>query len=287
MNLTKAKIAFKLKEMRNLSFRRSDSQGQALLIILLLVAVGLTIGLAVVSRSITDIRISEQTEEAARAYSAAEAGIESALYSGTNDFGVFEGASYTATVSGVAEGATTFVFPQEVTTGEIATLFLVRHDANGNLIETAYYTNSNLDVCWQGDTALEVGIYYKDGTNYKVARGAYDPNSARRSQNFFSATDSSGCAGLTNKKTLKFTDDFGLSAGRVLLFLRLRVLYGNSKVGVSTPGGAGGILPSQGNKIESIGQAGEATRKVEVVRFHPAPPEIFDFVLYSGGALTK
>ncbi|MBU3957074.1 hypothetical protein KKI19_02265 [Patescibacteria group bacterium] len=47
---------------------KRDSSGQALLIILLVMAVALTIGLSVVSRSITDIRISQEQEQSARAF---------------------------------------------------------------------------------------------------------------------------------------------------------------------------------------------------------------------------
>ncbi|MGB9585898.1 MAG: hypothetical protein ACPL7A_00585, partial [Anaerolineales bacterium] len=60
------------------------NSGQALLIILLVMAVGLTIGLAVISRSVTDIRISRQEEESARMFSVAEAGIEEALKAGAS-----------------------------------------------------------------------------------------------------------------------------------------------------------------------------------------------------------
>lgn len=288
---------FKLKIMRNLSLRLrlladpqgkplQESTGQALLIILLIMAVALTIGLSVVSRSITDIRISQQTEEAARAYSAAEAGIEESLYSGTGGSAVLEtGASYQTAVSGVAEGASEFVFPQEVSTNEIATLFLAQHDASGNLVESAYYTAQTLDVCWEGNTALETTVYYKTAVGaYQAARGAWDPNPGRRSTNSFAEPDGGSCLGLSNKKTLNFVT---MGAQPTLLFLRFRLFYGNAKVGVKTPGGSGGVLPSQGNKIESLGEAGEAKRKVAVVRFHPAPPEIFDFALYSGGTLVK
>ncbi len=56
-----------------------QNSGQTLLIIVLIAAVILTVGLAVASYSITDIKISQQEEESARAFSAAEAGIEEAL----------------------------------------------------------------------------------------------------------------------------------------------------------------------------------------------------------------
>lgn len=53
--------------------------GQAALIVTLVVIVGLTVAVAVISRSVTDIGISTQEEERARSFSAAEAGVEDAL----------------------------------------------------------------------------------------------------------------------------------------------------------------------------------------------------------------
>jgi Tfp pilus assembly protein PilX len=46
-----------------------NNSGQTIIIVLLAIAVGLTIGLAVISRSVTSIRISRQEEESARAFS--------------------------------------------------------------------------------------------------------------------------------------------------------------------------------------------------------------------------
>lgn len=265
-------------------------KGQALLIILLVMAVALTIGLSVISRSITDIKISQQTEEAARAFSAAEAGIEEALITGQGGSRIFEtGAGYTTEVTGFGEG-TEFVFPQEISLDEPQTLYLAEYDyENGTL--TRYYKAGTIDVCWGGDAALEIGIYYKDeredANPYKVVRAVIDPRGDNRTPGSDPPDppdpDPGQCRGLglEHKKNLSLPS----GANITLLFLRLRVLYSSAKVGVVAEGGAS--LPPQGLKIESSGQAGTATRKVEVVRFHPVPPAIFDFAVYSGGGLLK
>ena len=57
--------------MRNLPKIES---GQALLLVLLGMAVVLTIVLSILSRSVTDIAVTSREEEALRAFSAAEAG---------------------------------------------------------------------------------------------------------------------------------------------------------------------------------------------------------------------
>lgn len=271
--------------MTNLSIRLTPfaqgkpDAGQALLIVLLIMAVALTIGLSVISRSVTDIRISQQSEEAARAYSAAEAGIEEALVTGTGNSASFSetGATYQTAVAGFG-GEEKFVFPQQLSPNEIYTLYLATYTSTSTPpFGPPYYNPANpLNLCWDGNAAVEASLYYNAG-GYKVARWAVDPQ-AGRSPGFDSPDMGGGCADLAHKKTLNFP------AG-TLLFLRIRVFYENPRVGFTTPVGV--TLPSQGNRIESTGTAGQATRKVEVVRFHPAPPEIFDFALYSGSNLEK
>ncbi len=279
---------------------RDLPQGQALLVILLVMAVGLTIGLAVTSRTVTDIEISEKTEEAARAFSAAEAGVEEALVTagfGELPSGEFEGGvSYTTRKDPLGEEKT-YLFPS-VENNETKTLWLAEYP------DTESYAEDSLILYW-GDfdssenPSLEVIVYYLDGGNYKTWRYALNP--IDRGDGFCQPD----LAGDTCDKVLDF-DQFGphsigsqeasykatieLPGGPnvVLLFARLRLLYSDeSQVLGAEAVGDSIILPSQGVKITSTGTAGASTRKVEVIREHPAPSEIFDFLLYSGTDLEK
>lgn len=267
------------------------TSGQALLIILLVMAVGLTIALSIVSRSVTDIRISREQEESARAFSVAEAGIEESLRAGSATDVTLEG--ITAQVTETAQGGETeFVFEKPVDQGDTQTVWLVEHDSSENLIETPFYTAGSLDVCWEDtepETALEVSIFYKDGGIYKVARGAYDAEAGFRG-NGFDSPDAGSCAGLGRKKTLTW-GAFGISldVDTFLLSLRLRPLYNSAKIGAAGAGGSGGILPIQGKCYESSATVPESgiTRKVRQCRSYPVPPAIFDYVLFSGSGLTK
>lgn len=53
--------------------------GQIIIVLLLMMLVGLSIGLALTQRSVTDVSTSTQSEQSSRAFSAAEAGLEKAL----------------------------------------------------------------------------------------------------------------------------------------------------------------------------------------------------------------
>ena len=72
------------------------------------------------------------------------------------------------------------------------------------------------------------------------------------------------------------------------IIARVRFLYNSSPLGVSVTGKA---LPQQGQKIVSTGETPSGvSRKLEVNRFYPTLPAIFDYVLYNGSssnALTK
>lgn len=274
--------------------KKLGSRGQALLVILLIVAVILTVALAVVSRSITDIKISEQSEESARAYSAAEAGIESALAGEADPSGSFDTGSFSTASVSYPESANSFAFPSGITNNEILTLWLSDYPNYTNS-----YTGSDITLYWGNkDTtqnpALEASFYYKEGSSYKVLKYALDPLSTRTPDNNFCNPPS--CGSEVNSfstsptsaggKTFQYNANVDLPSGVSLLFARLRVLYASQPEIV---GASAGILslPSQGKKIISTGTSGSSTRKVEVISLHPAPPEIFDFVLYSGTDLVK
>jgi hypothetical protein len=278
------------------------------LIVLLIMAVALTIGLAVTSRTVTDIEISEQTEEASRAFSAAEAGIEEALITASDvaPSGNFEeGAVTYVTHKDLLGTGSQYLFPESK--GEVRTLWLAEYP------ETPSYFESSVTIFWgNADStetpALEATIYYETGGSYKVIRYALDPNfsSHEPDPNRFCQPNGTDCEGVTDEsgnlgfddignysidgKTVKYkaTLDLSPASGGTLLFARLRLLYTDEFDQVLGAQAAGtSSFASQGVKISSVGTAGGSTRKIEVVRLHPVPPGIFEFLLYSGTDLVK
>lgn len=295
---------------------KTAQSGQALLIILLVMAVILTIGLSVVARSITDITISRKGEEAARAFSAAEAGIEQILIA--TDNGVSDnvtGGSFTASkVDLSATGGTEFVIPSPVSAGEAVPVWFVEHSSTSELTCSGgnCFTGDTIKVCWgEDDTldnetpAIEVSILYTNngsGTDARVARAAYDPKTDRG--NGFSAVDVGACT--VAGKTFAFTKEIGMGLLGVAdrssasslnpgpQTVRLRLLYNTDQahpVGVVV---SDGTLPTQGKRFESTGYSllnqspNEATRKIEVYQLFSDLPPIFDFAIFSGtGGIAK
>jgi hypothetical protein len=289
--------------------------GQALLLVLLSMAVVLTIVLSVLSRTITDITVTSREEEALRAFAAAEAGIERALIIGSNvgDFG--DSASFTATISNFGRQQSEYVYPEKLLSGETAIIWFVDHDDDdGHLTcDTGEcFAGSSIKVCWgepetasDSDTtpAIETSIFYAntpgDYSTIRIARDTRDPNRNRDVPNSFQA-DGIGTTCVIEdqefafRKILNFGTDLDIPAGSYsvqngLQFAKIRILYNTDAahtIGVDISD-SGGTLPSQGVRIESAGSAGEANRRIEVYQTFGELPPIFDAALFSPGGIIK
>lgn len=292
--------------------QRTKESGQTLLVILLLLAVVLTITLSVVSRSVTDINISMKEEEAARAFSAAEAGVEQALIGGVDSGTLLNSASFRV-IQRTTGGATFYNYPGELGSGETAAIWFLAHDADGSLDSDCSsgncFNGASIKLCWGTyprpsgaiDPAIEFNVLYDptsngDYSDVGIGRLALDGGSAtRRGQNGFEQATGGTCSidgqNYAFSHSLNFSD-IGISCAataKCLLGARLRFFYNSSPEPFGADSLASGVsLPLQGKVIESTGSSGDANRKIQVVRQFPDLPPIFDFALFSGsGGLTK
>jgi len=285
-------------------------------------AVVLTVVLSILSHSVTDIKLSSKDEESQRAFSAAEAGIEQVLITGSDASGPIGDANFTASVTGYGSGTKTLVYPSALYAGETATIWFVSHAADGSLTCTGWPcfkspNNDSIKVCWGNEgtnansavtPALEISVVYaKNPGNYnqiQIGRAAYDPYTGRPGGNNFASPVGSGCQiGTTNfafYKTFQFggngADQLSIpnSSYRFengLQFIRYRLFYNNVAhlVGIDVTGGANTVLPSQGSLITSSGTAaaGESNRKIEVYQSFGEVPGVFSSTVFSSGGIVK
>jgi len=272
-------------------------QGQVLLITLLILSLAITVGLSLVGRETINTNISNQVAESARAFSAAEAGIEESLKSGQDTQGsevVFApGLSYKVSKNQIGGAEGTYIFPKKTNKGLDEVLWLTDHDANGYLVENAAadYAGSYIDVCWTDaipKPAVIVSLLYKRGSSYDVARGAYDPVAGSRSpaNNFSAVTDdTAGCGGSSNTNFRQridlptFISGFD-PASDTLLMARFRPVYSDTQFAVNTPTGITSKL--QGYSYESSGTTEIGlTRNIIVYQQYRAASSLFDFAVYS------
>lgn len=294
----------------------NNSSGQALLLVLLSMAVVLTIVLSILARSTVDIGISSRSEESVRAFSAAEAGIEQRLVAGI--YGPFSGppgdSTFSGDVTSFSSGVDQFVLPLNLYSGESAIVWFVSHDTAGNLTcaDGKCFWGNDIQVCWgekdrtYSDAnkipAIELSVVYLtspgDYTKAQIGRAVFDPYATRRSSNSF-LPDNGGDCTIGNKafafnKTISFgAGGFEISPSTVytsvngLQLARISLLYNTDMGEPVAVKVTGGILPAQGVTIDSSGVSGTSTRKVEVIRGFKELPGIFEPVVFAGGGITK
>lgn len=255
--------------------------GQAIILVVLMMVVALTVGLAVSTRTTTDISMSRKLEQSQRAFSAAEAGIEMALLSpGDSSSGEFGTAKYRYVIKDT--GSTDFIFPGvnancsgNVCEDDSFQFLLNDGDSSygANKIKIAWGLDNNADV-----PAMEVAVLYQENGTYKLKRWTFD----RQGRNGFSsiADNPTTIAGTKFKYSTDLED---LPAGAELI--RGKVFYTkNNQVGFKSLDGA--TFPKQGKLIESTGTAEGTTRKIEVFSGSAILPGMFDQAIFSKDNLS-
>jgi Tfp pilus assembly protein PilX len=274
---------------------QNNQSGQVVLMTLLILTVAVTLVLAFIGRTTTNTAITSQLEDSARAFNAAEAGIESALKTGANSSSTLSGGeTFAVTVANSGGSNAAFEFPKKTSAGNTETLWLRNHNADGSINESSGVnaTSGNIDYCWSEESgtspALAMTLVYKRGTEYFTARLGLDPDASRRALNNFIAPEYTGqtCGGKPNmyRSRLTFTS-YGVLPGDVPIMLRLKPVYASAYIIVDP---VTATLPLQAKRIESTGASvGGATRKIVVYQQYKTIPAIFDSVLYSQSSLSN
>lgn len=178
-------------------------RGQIIIILLLGMLVALTIGLAIVQNSSTDLSFSTKSEQSSRAFSAAEAGIEYALFPGTTTGTTINLQNDAKAEVDLSELLPIATSPQAIeyppiSRSKIAQFWLADPNTQPpGSIPTRYYTLNNVYIYFGSCTetscpidpndkpAIEATIIYWDNDNsrYDLRRIYYDTDSARAGVN--------------------------------------------------------------------------------------------------------
>lgn len=280
---------------------KNHESGQVVLILVLITVVGITIGLSLISRTITDVKISSQLEESNRAFSAAEAGIETALRSTktaatANGTINLQGADAAYSVQQV--GGTTDLFELPLTTtAKIQTVWLIGHidDSHIDFAHPSFRPVDTLEICWGTSDpktddlkpALSVTLLYQQtsDTTFVTKRLSFDPYAGRTATNNFTvAQEGSFCGGSYRYHTLLIPSNpapggFQAAANDILIAFMLQPVYNDTGIAVQPQIGAGGTaLPVQGKEIISSGKSDTGlVRKIVVNQGFAVLPEIFNY----------
>lgn len=255
--------------------------GQAVLLLLLVIAVALGLGLSIISQSTTDVRISQQEQNAARVFNAAEAGIEEALQQINS---VPLGTDLTLSVNDIpVEYRVTGknLLETQIKENETAQVLL---DNSNNVLQIEWIDSGSLAenpgncvgvTAASGQTAASLLITVVQ-TDYGVRRyglNACDLTAANNLENVSAGGSDS------------FLRSYSIPVTPADDLVRIRSVYNLTSLRVT----GANPLPNQAYLINSSAQLvnTQEAKAIEVTRLEPAAPSIFDFVLFSGGDLVK
>lgn len=296
-----------------------NQKGQVLLLLILVMTVALAIGLSIVQKSLVDISTASKIEQSARAFSAAEAGVEKALKGDINVQNFIENKSSikeivdTGLIPAVPANNTrqdALEYDSPLAKEDVAQVWLADFSSPINP-PPPFYTQNDLDIYWgsssEDKAAVEVTVIYfgrdqnppgqtdtisPSMNKYRSLNWYFDHQSADRNPpNRFVGVNCTGNytpQGATTsyqcKKTLT-----ALPSG--LKLLRARLLYNTTSqpFAVSAVGTCGRAcsLPPQKRVIVSTGAAGETQRRVRVSQFLNVVPFYFNYALFSAGDINK
>lgn len=253
-------------------------RGQIGIVLLLMTVVMMTVGISVVSRSTSDIKISNTNEEANKALDAAESGVENALSQDLNTFPSSGSTQGSTGQIGVTTNVTRLTtLEARVDQGETVGVDLTGVAAN-TIVTLNWAKETN---CAQQASLVATVFNTSAGPNPPPVRRYYFGLRTGNCDNQRTTNDNFALSNLGTVASFSLSNTITTQAGDFLI--RIRPLYNSTDLRVSGIG-----LPTQAYAVRSQAQNQDSkeTKVVEVNRTLPVAPSVFDYVLYSGTSIT-
>lgn len=277
--------------MRHINnFSLKNNQGQAILLVFLIVAIGLSIGAAIFLNSLREYRSASYSTQYSQAGSAAEAGVEEGLGNESSLTSIFQvtpvpsvtgtltTGKYTAQMS--SEGVSQYVTAKVIDENEVLEIRV--GDINYGDPEptpTVVYTYDDaIDLYWNDEASIEVRIYkvnYEEG-RVLLRKDIYDCSGGAGSIMIGGSTVNFDCTASVDMEVVA-----NVSADEIL---RVRPIGGGTKLGFTT---ASALPVAQVVKVQSIGESGQSQVKIKEEATRSFLPPIFDYLMFSGGDISK
>jgi hypothetical protein len=259
-----------MNKMTNLKYKLQ--KGQVVLIVLLASAVIMTLGLSAAKRTVVDTKIDTDEELLKQAFNTAESGVDYYLATGATGVAAYQTSdnNSNADISVSPVGLSDSLVSDGVVIKNDPYLFwLVGHNDDGSVKLANTYTGSSVDICV--DTTfkqkLKIDYFYK-GANYSVKRDLHD--------------FASGSNCITDFATPSTT-----------LLLAVTPIGESTNIKVV---GKGDTFPIQGEKITSVGRAGnvsastnanQVSSQVRVFNQYKVPPFMLDAITAGDSVLSN
>jgi hypothetical protein len=288
------------------SFGRGKGQsGQVVMIVLLLMLVGMTVGVSILIDTMSEVTITGSEERSEDVFNAAEAAVEEVLLldyrdikNETIDVGDIEvdvkiGEEVrTMDAKAVPQNSVVTVNTEGM---EVSSKLLIKWTLKDDEVQDPvlidpgfgderdwYYVQPSLNLCVEGvgraPASLYVERWYRVGSTPRVDRYVYDASRCESLVEGSSIPSNPGTDGYLSQV------ETGFDVGPDDLFLRIRPLFNDADIFVgSSPADA---LPPQ--RLTVTAQSGEEeVRAILVERSFGSIPDIFDYVLLSGSKVIK
>lgn len=284
------------------------------MLLLLLMLVALSIGLALTQKSVSDVAISTQTEQSQRAFSAAEAGIEKAL-TGT----VSSGTSFTLDNNAVATVNTSSLLPvagsglaieyPPIGRETTAQFWFTDPDTGisySNSSLDLYFGNSNtttdkpaveLKIVMQSNNSFYSKTYYYDSDPERVASNNFLPASCGsvpplptilgNNRKFYCKQKISSIPDLANNPPVRNCPNAIAPYNCRLILARIRFLYSNENHNLALAPAAGANFPPQVQIYNATGESGQSQKQIQAFKVVDVVPPWFDFAVFSVDEIRK
>ena len=270
-----------------------SERGQMLLVVVLTMIVALTVGLSVASRTISNLKISKQSEESQRAFQAAEAGVEQILQaapdctpgSNCSSLNFSQNNSEYSTKVAYPSGTSFLLNGSEIVDQDSGIdLWLSDHPDFTNQIAsstiTVYWGTENQTSCTNpgGATgpssvrsAMEIVVLSGNKLTPTFAKYLVEATGCTRIPN----AEIAGAGATPPGSTIFFQNSKTMTVNNGLI-ARVIPIFNSSKVAIVSSSS----LPKQGTVVESVGKSGNTVRKVEYFSSYPQIPlEVFPYSL--------
>ena len=254
--------------------------GQVAIIVLIVSALMVTVGLSLSKKATVETKIDTNEEALKKAFNAAESGIEYYLGTGRTDYGAPDDLSSAKVTTRNIEGeGGRLDFGEYVPVNGVEYYWLVNHNTDGSLGSTYY--SGPLSVCGVAFTgSLEINQFYLSGGNFGVKRYGFNFNNNVATQvNEFTNSTGMACVSITP-----------LVSNPILV--TLTPIFNGGRFYIQ----GGGIFPSQGVEIFSLGTAGgfsgdsnavEINKKLRVLRRYKLPYFLLSGVVSETSVLSQ
>lgn len=276
-----------MEEMRK--NEKIGSSGQVLLIVVVTMVVALTVGLSLLSRTITNLKLSKQSDDSQRAFQAASAGIDKYINQAGGGLNTLDNATFNTTVIPLQSNEILLNNGDPVDQDRGIDVWLSGYPSfspqyDGSLI--VYWGDTNQTQCAVGQgkntrAALEILLLRGTVTNPTVTKLVYDSCAAIRGNNFTAPAGGGSVAGTTlNNSSASLI--FSAPAGTAGLIMKVIPIYNSARIAVRFVPAAGITAPAQGKLIESTGTSGDTKRKISYFESYPQiPNEVLPYSILS------